>query len=160
MYVRLADGEENAHGQHLPGQAAWIIGKQRREEERKYDVCNLPETTLLLRLVEVIKRRWACEQTHRELKQEVGLAHFEGRSWQGLHHHAVLCMVALTFLQWLRLTQPDDLRGETVPATSLSEMPHLHSVIQWALNIPNVQLGSLNQLDDQGSGARLARKGD
>ncbi|TSA78599.1 hypothetical protein FNU79_18875, partial [Deinococcus detaillensis] len=50
------------------------------------------------------------------LKQEVGLAHFEGRSWQGLHHHAVLCMVALTFLQWLRLTQPDDLRGETVPA--------------------------------------------
>nr|WP_158680044.1 transposase [Deinococcus sp. NW-56] len=66
--------------------------------------------------MEVTKRRWACELSHRELKDEVGLDHFEGRSWQGLHHHAVLCMVALTFLQWLRLTQPDDLRGDTIPA--------------------------------------------
>ncbi|MEF2280500.1 IS701 family transposase [Deinococcus sp. YIM 134068] len=115
-YVRLADGEENAQGQHLPGQAAWIIGEQRRGEERKYYVCNLPANTALARLVEVTKRRWACELTHRELKEEVGLDHFEGRSWQGLHHHAVLCMVALTFLQWLRLTQPDDLMGDTVPA--------------------------------------------
>ncbi|TSA78362.1 transposase, partial [Deinococcus detaillensis] len=57
VYVRLADGEENAQGQHLPGQAAWIIGEQRRGEERKYYVCNLPETTPLLRLVEVTKRR-------------------------------------------------------------------------------------------------------
>ena len=66
--------------------------------------------------MEVTKRRWACELSHRELKDEVGLDHFEGRSWHGLHHHAVLCMVALTFLQWLRLTQPDDLRGDTIPA--------------------------------------------
>ena len=116
VYVRLADGEENARGQHLPGQAAWIIGEQRRGEERKFYACNLPANTPLSRLVEVTKRRWACELTHRELKEEVGLDHFEGRSWQGLHHHAVLCMVALTFLQWLRLTQPDDLSGDTVPA--------------------------------------------
>ncbi|WP_104989959.1 IS701 family transposase [Deinococcus sp. NW-56] len=115
-YVRLADGEEYARSQHLPGQAAWIIGEQRRGEERKYYVCNLPPDTPLSRLVEVTKRRWACELSHRELKDEVGLDHFEGRSWQGLHHHAVLCMVALTFLQWLRLTQPDDLRGDTIPA--------------------------------------------
>ena len=116
VYVRLADGEENARGQHLPGQAAWILGEQRRGEERKYYVCNLPANTPLARLIEVTKRRWACELTHRELKEEVGLDHFEGRSWHGLHHHAVLCMVALTFLQWLRLTQPDDLMGDTIPA--------------------------------------------
>ncbi|AZI44831.1 hypothetical protein EHF33_18075 (plasmid) [Deinococcus psychrotolerans] len=116
VYVRLADGEENAQGQHLPGQVAWVIGEQRRGEERKYYVCNLPPTTPLTRLIEVTKRRWACELTHRELKQEVGLDHFEGRSWNGLHHHALLCMIALTFLQWLRRTQPDDLMGDTVPA--------------------------------------------
>nr|WP_170928490.1 transposase [Deinococcus hopiensis] len=128
MYVRLADGEENAQGQHLPGQAAWIIGEQRRGEERKYYVCNLPENTPLSRLVEVNKRRWACELTHRELKDEVGLDHFEGRSWQGLHHHAVLCMVALTFLQWLRLTQPDDLKGNTVPTIRAEVGPcHLNA---------------------------------
>lgn len=74
-----------------------------------------PETSLH-HLVEVMKQRWACELTHRELKQEVGLDHFEGRSWRGLHHHALLCMVALLFLQWLRLSQPDDLMGDSVPA--------------------------------------------
>jgi SRSO17 transposase len=116
VYVRLADGETNGRGQHLPGQLAWVIGEQRRGGERKYDVCNLPPAPPLARLVEVTKRRWSCELTHRELKDEVGLDHFEGRSWQGLHHHAVLCMVALSFLQWLRLTQPDDLMGDTVSA--------------------------------------------
>ncbi|WP_339097998.1 IS701 family transposase [Deinococcus sp. VB142] len=116
VYVRLADGDENAQGQHLPGQGAWVIGEQRRGEERKYYTCNLPPETPFPRLIEATKRRWACELTHRELKEEVGLDHFEGRSWQGLHHHAVLCMVALNFLQWLRLTQPDDLHGDTVPA--------------------------------------------
>jgi SRSO17 transposase len=114
-YVRLADGQANGKSQHLPGEAVWIIGEERRGGARKYYACNLPPHTSLGRLVAVTKRRWACEQTHRELKQEVGLNHFEGRSWQGLHHHAVLCMVALTFLQWLRLSQPDDLMGATVP---------------------------------------------
>ena len=114
-YVRLADGQANGRSQHLPGEAVWIIGEERRGGARKYYACNLPPHTSLGHLVAVTKRRWACEQTHRELKQEVGLNHFEGRSWQGLHHHAVLCMVALMFLQWLRLSQPDDLMGATVP---------------------------------------------
>nr|WP_255639573.1 transposase [Deinococcus betulae] len=67
-------------------------------------------------MIRATKQRWACELGHRELKQEVGLDHFEGRSWQGLHHHAVLCLVALLFLQWLRLSQLDGFIGETVPA--------------------------------------------
>ncbi|THF68083.1 IS701 family transposase [Deinococcus sp. Arct2-2] len=116
QYVCLADGTEYRQGQHLPGQVAWIIGEERRGGERKYYACNLPPETSLEHLVEVTKRRWACELTHRELKQEVGLDHFEGRSWRGLHHHALLCMLALLFLQWLRLSQPDDLRGDSVPA--------------------------------------------
>ncbi|MBZ9752825.1 IS701 family transposase [Deinococcus sp. HMF7620] len=114
-YVCLADGTEYRQGQHLPSQSAWIIGEERRGGERKYYACNLPPETALHHLVEGTKRRWACELTHRELKQEVGLDHFEGRSWRGLHHHALLCMVALLFLQWLRLSQPDDLIGDSVP---------------------------------------------
>ncbi|MVN88498.1 IS701 family transposase [Deinococcus sp. HMF7620] len=115
-YVRLADGNENARGQHLPGESAWIIGEQRARGEKKYYLCNLPPETAFEHLIQITKQRWACELGHRELKQDVGLNHFEGRSWQGLHHHAVLCLVALLFLQWLRLSQPDDLFGETVPA--------------------------------------------
>ena len=51
----------------------------------------------------LIKARWVCEQLHQQLKDELGLDHFEGRSWRGLHHHALLCLLAFTFLQHLRL---------------------------------------------------------
>jgi len=89
---------------HLPGEEVWILGEERAGGEKKYYVCNLPPSTSLTTLVEIMKRRWACEHAHRELKQEVGLSHFEGRSWRGLCHHATLCLLALGFLQWLRLT--------------------------------------------------------
>lgn len=115
-YVRLADGPEIARGQHLPGEGAWIIGEQRSRGEKKVYICNLPPTSSLLHLIRITKQRWACELGHRELKQEVGLDHFEGRTWRGLHHHAALCLVALLFLQGLRLTQLDGFFGETVPA--------------------------------------------
>ncbi|MVN88244.1 IS701 family transposase [Deinococcus sp. HMF7620] len=141
-YVRLADGNENARGQHLPGEGAWIIGEQRARGEKKYDLCNLPPETAFKHLIQITKQRWACELGHRELKQEVGLSHFEGRSWQSLHRHAVLCLVALLFLQWLRLSQPDDLFGETVPAIQYlsSILFVLHSTIQRTVNFPKVQL--------------------
>ena len=47
--------------------------------------------------------RWVCEQMHQQIKNELGLDHFEGRSWRGLHHHALLCRLAFAFLQRLRL---------------------------------------------------------
>lgn len=115
-FVRIADGKANGVGAHLPGEEVWIISEERKNGERKYYACNFPPSATLQQLVEITKRRWACEHGHRELKQEIGLSHFEGRSWRGLHHHAVLCLVALAFLQTIRLEQPDDVQGETVPA--------------------------------------------
>jgi SRSO17 transposase len=50
-----------------------------------------------------IKARWACEQAHQQLKDELGLDHYEGRSWLGLHHHALLTMMAFGYLQHRRL---------------------------------------------------------
>ena len=55
---------------------------------------NTPRRTL----VRAIKARWACEQAHQQLKDELGLDHYEGRSWLGLHHHALLTMIAFTYL--------------------------------------------------------------
>ena len=46
-----------------------------------------------------------CEQAHQQLKEELGLDHFEGRSWQGLHRHALMTMIAYAFLQYRRLTK-------------------------------------------------------
>ncbi len=53
--------------------------------------------------VHAIKARWSCEQAHQQLKEELGLDHFEGRSWRGLHHHALPTLVAFAFLQKERL---------------------------------------------------------
>jgi SRSO17 transposase len=103
LRVRVADGPVAAHGQHLPGDQAWLVGEHRASGERKYYLSNLPPDAPLETLAALIKGRWVCEQMHQQLKDELGLDHFEGRSWRGLHHHALLCQLAFAFLQHLRL---------------------------------------------------------
>src|SRR4051795_7867342 len=103
LRVRVADGPADAGGRHLPGDEAWLVGEHRASGERKYYLSNLPPDATLERLAALIKARWVCEQLHQQLKDELGLDHFEGRSWRGLHHHALLCQLAFAFLQHLRL---------------------------------------------------------
>ena len=64
---------------------------------------NLPIDTTIKTLAAAIKARWVCEQAHQQLKEELGLDHFEGRSWTGLHRHALMTMIAYAFLQSRRL---------------------------------------------------------
>ena len=105
--VRVADGPAQRIGnkghQHPPGDEAWLIGEHRISGEKKYYLANLPATTDLRSLAATIKARWVCEQAHQQLKEELGLDHFEGRSWQGLHRHALMTMIAYAFLQHRRL---------------------------------------------------------
>jgi SRSO17 transposase len=103
LRVRVADGPVAARAQHLPGAEAWLVGEHRASGERKYYLTNHSADTPLEALAALIKARWVCEQMHQQLKDELGLDHFEGRSWRGLHHHALLCELALAFLQHLRL---------------------------------------------------------
>jgi SRSO17 transposase len=86
-----------------PADEAWLVCERRSNGQKKYYLSNHPEHTSLTSLAAAIKARWACEQGHQQLKEELGLDHFEGRSWHGLHHHAVLTMVAFAFLQHLRV---------------------------------------------------------
>src|SRR5205809_5069711 len=105
--VRIADGPpqriRDKGQQHLPGDEAWLIGEHRASGEKKYYLANLPTATDLRSLAATIKARWICEQAHQQLKEELGLDHFEGRSWQGLHRHALMTMIAFAFLQHRRL---------------------------------------------------------
>ncbi len=105
--VRVADGPpqriRDKGQQHLPGDEAWLIGEHRMSGEKKYYLANLPAKTDLRTLAATIKARWICEQAHQQLKEELGLDHFEGRSWQGLHRHALMTMIAYAFLQYRRL---------------------------------------------------------
>ncbi|MGK7865444.1 transposase [Falsiroseomonas sp. E2-1-a4] len=59
----------------------------------------MPADTSLRALAAAIKARWVCEQAHQQLKEELGLDHFEGCSWTGLHRHALMAMIAYAFLQ-------------------------------------------------------------
>ena len=105
--VRVADGPpqriRDKGQQHLPGDQAWLIGEHRLSGEKKYYLANLPAKTDLRTLAATIKARWICEQAHQQLKEELGLDHFEGRSWQGLHRHALMTMIAYAFLQHRRV---------------------------------------------------------
>jgi SRSO17 transposase len=103
VQVHVADGTLIAHGQHFPGQAAWLVCEARSSGARKYYFTNHPPNTPRRTLVRAIKARWACEQAHQQLKDELGLDHYEGRSWLGLHRHALLTMMAFSYLQHRRL---------------------------------------------------------
>ena len=87
----------------MPGDEVWLVGERRSTGEQKYYVSNLPADTSLKTLAATIKARWVCEQAHQQLKEELGLDHFEGRSWIGLHRHALMTMIAYAFLQTRRL---------------------------------------------------------
>jgi SRSO17 transposase len=92
-----------AHDTELPVRwllAEWPVGEA---EPVKYWLASLPETTPLQRLVHLAKLRWRVEHDYRELKDALGLDHFEGRSWQGWHHHVTLVSVAHAFVTLQRL---------------------------------------------------------
>src|ERR1700741_1552848 len=72
----------------------------------KYWLSTLPEDVSFRKLVDLAKLRWRIERDYQELKQEVGLGHYEGRGWRGFHHHATLCIAAYGFLISERQTIP------------------------------------------------------
>ena len=74
----------------------------------------MPQTIGFARLVDLAKLRWRIERDYQELKQELGLGHFEGRGWRGFHHHATLCIAAYGFL----ISQP-----ETIPPSADRHFP-------------------------------------
>lgn len=110
--VKMAGGEYP-----LPGDELWLIGEHRASGERKYYLANLPTDTPLKTLAATIKARWICEQAHQQLKEELGLDHFEGRSWDGLHRHALMTLLAFAFLQHQRLAKTKRGKNQSRPAT-------------------------------------------
>jgi SRSO17 transposase len=83
-----------------PWPEEWLLIEWPRgaEEPTRYWLSTLPPTTALRDLVRAAKARWVIERDYQELKQEIGLGHYEGRGWRGFHHHASLCIAAYGFL--------------------------------------------------------------
>jgi SRSO17 transposase len=83
-----------------PHPEEWLLIEwpKKESEPTKYWLSTMPENTSLKPLVKMAKHRWIIERDYEELKQELGLGHYEGRGWRGFHHHATLCIAAYGFL--------------------------------------------------------------
>src|SRR2546428_146259 len=101
----------------------WLLCQRpvRAKAARKFYFSNLPPRARLSQLVRLAHQRWAVEQQYQNLKTELGLDHFQGRSYRGWKHHVVLCAVAYAFLQKERM-RPRPGRTLTFPAA--------HAVVQ------------------------------
>jgi SRSO17 transposase len=95
-----------------PRPAEWLVIEWPAGEDKpsKYWLSTLPADTPLKDLVAAAKGRWRIERDYQELKQELGLGHYEGRGWRGFHHHATLCIAAYGFLVAERSLFPPDAR--------------------------------------------------
>jgi SRSO17 transposase len=104
LRVSVASGHDRSKG---PAKEWLLIEWPEGEEEpTKYWLSTLPKNIPFRDLVDVAKLRWRIERDYQELKQEVGLDHFEGRGWRGFHHHATLCIAAYGLLISERETIP------------------------------------------------------
>ena len=101
----------------------WLLCERAGDDTRKYYLLNLAPTATLTDLVTLARSRWPIEQQYRELKDDLGLDHFEGRSYRGWAHHVVLTAVAFTFLQLERVQAATTVR------------PTLPTVRQWTREI-------------------------
>lgn len=107
--VRVHLAHRHAEGAG-PGPEVWLVSEWPRAEPAptKYYLSSLPATTPLRTLVRFGKLRWRIERDYQELKGELGLDHFEGRTWAGFHHHVALCAAAHAFLARRRALFPPE----------------------------------------------------
>ena len=91
----------------------------------KYWLSTLPPTATRAELVQLAMLRWRIERDYQELKDELGLDHFEGRGWRGFHHHASLCIAAYAFLAAERLAHfpPEPMAFLQAPRVSKRFIP-------------------------------------
>ncbi len=136
-------------GQCAVAEPVWLLIEEQADGQIKYALSNLPAATTCVRAIRLWKSRWPVEQGYQQMKEELGLDHFEGRSWRGFHHHACLVMLAFGFLllERLRITESAPgapLAWQTLPAIRRAlqrlllpqfplECPHCREMIQHPL---------------------------
>ncbi|MBV8318553.1 MAG: IS701 family transposase [Planctomycetaceae bacterium] len=97
-WVRVWPGQGWAEGACAGADALWLLIEERADGKIQYAFANLPACTRRIQAVRLWKSRWPVEQGYQQMKEELGLNHFEGRSWRGFHHHACLVMLSYGFL--------------------------------------------------------------
>jgi SRSO17 transposase len=96
--VRVWPAQDRGRGGGAGADPLWLLIEERADGKVRYAFSNLPARTRRIQAVRLWKSRWPVEQGDQQMKEELGLNHFEGRSWRGFHHHACLVMLAYGFL--------------------------------------------------------------
>ncbi len=124
LRVRPAQGD---HRRSTPRPEHWLLAEWPIDEAEpnKFWLSNLPADTSIDRLVWLAKLRWLIERDYLELKQELGLGHYEGRGWPGFHHHGALCIAAYGFLVAEKAAIPPSAK-ETARLVQAPELPVGH----------------------------------
>jgi SRSO17 transposase len=123
--LRVRVGDRRRRPDDCPQEWLLIEWPEGEKEPTKYWLSTLPEQIGFRRLVDLAKLRWRIERDYQELKQEVGLGHYEGRGWRGFHHHATLCIAAYGFLISERETIPPS-AARRAPLFAQLTLPKAH----------------------------------
>jgi SRSO17 transposase len=97
-WLRVWPGQGWQEGAGAGAGPVWLLIEEQADGKWKFAFSNLPADTRCKKAVRLWKSRWPVEQGYQQLKEELGLDHFEGRSWRGFHHHACLVLLAYGFL--------------------------------------------------------------
>jgi SRSO17 transposase len=97
-WLRVWPGQGWETGRCAGADPIWLLIEEQADGKLKYAFSNLPADTSRIRAVRLWRSRWPVEQGYQQMKEELGLDHFEGRSWRGFHHHVALVMLAYGFL--------------------------------------------------------------
>jgi SRSO17 transposase len=119
--VRVHVGHRHQLPQWQPEEWLLVEWPEGEAEPTKYWLSTVAKDISFHRLVDLANLRWRIERDYQELKQEVGLGHYEGRGWRGFHHHATLCIAAYGFL----ISERETIPPSGPPSTALFEAPAL-----------------------------------
>jgi len=125
--VRIRSAHEHASAKKPPGPEQWLLCEWPKDEKEptKFYLSTQPVSCSLKELVRTAHLRWRVERDYQDMKQEVGLDSYEGRTWRGFHHHAALCAAAHAFLALRRALFPPEERildiadGSTPPTAGI-----------------------------------------
>lgn len=154
--IRVRTAHRHCSG-HAPSEEQWLLCAWSYKEKKPtaFYLSNLPPNTTRKRLVYLAKLRWRIERDYQEMKSELGLDHFEGRTWRGFHHHVALVAAAHAFLTLTRALFPPQQSGDDVLPSLQAGPANRASPNRGTL--PNVSEGHHSESTADGAGANVIR---
>jgi SRSO17 transposase len=134
-WVRVWPAQGWKRGECASAEPHWLLIEEQADGKIQFAFSNLPARTSRLKAVRLWKSRWPVEQGYQQMKEELGLNHFEGRSWRGFHHHACLVTLAYGFLtlEQLRAKEAPALPGKKSGDSPRITVPAIRRALQQLL---------------------------